>query len=325
MIASKQNVICCLSIIEILIRSFSVCDINTLTINNRKFSKRIRKIHRKFYTKLETVNTNLLQLMAMEIITSAILGIVEGITEFLPISSTGHLILAGDLLGSTGDTAKTFEVFIQLGAILAVVWMYREKITSTVRELGAEKTNRFLLNLLIAFLPAVFFGLLAHSFIKRHLFNPVTVAVALIIGGIAILVIERILKKSFVSDIDDVSLKQALGIGMAQTLSLFPGVSRAGATIMGAMCFGLERRVATEFSFFLAIPTMFAATTYDLLKSFHTLTAADLPVFAVGFIVSFFSALVVIKAFLGFVTKHTFNSFAIYRIVFGAVVLFYYL
>ena len=263
--------------------------------------------------------------MEIEILKAAILGVVEGITEFLPISSTGHLILAGDLLGFNDDTAKTFEVFIQLGAILAVVWLYREKISSTIKGIGTEKTNRFMLNLLIAFLPAAFFGFITHSFIKHHLFNPVTVAFALIAGGIAIFVIERVVKKSFILDMDDISFKQALGVGLAQTLSLFPGVSRAGATIMGAMCFGLERKVATEFSFFLAIPTMFAATSYDLIKNLNYLTINDLPIFAVGFLVSFFSALIVIKAFLGFVTKHTFDSFAIYRIIFGAVVLFYYM
>ena len=254
-----------------------------------------------------------------------ILGIVEGITEFLPISSTGHLILTGDLLGFTGNTAKTFEVFIQLGAILAVVWLYREKVLSSIKGFGTEKTNRFLLNLLIAFLPAAFFGLLTHSYIKHYLFNPVTVASALIVGGIAIFVIERIIKKPVVRDVDDISYKQALGIGFAQTLALFPGVSRAGATIMGAMCFGLDRKAATEFSFFLAIPTMFAATLFDLLKNLDGLSTDDITVFTVGFIVSFFSALIVIKAFLGFIKKHTFDSFAAYRIIFGAIVLFYYL
>jgi len=263
--------------------------------------------------------------MNSEIIKSTILGVVEGITEFLPISSTGHLILAGDILDFNSDMAKTFEVFIQLGAILAVVWLYREKVSSTISDFGAAKTRRFLLNLLIAFLPAAFIGLLTHSFIKHYLFNPITVAAALIVGGIAMLVIERVVKKPVVMDVDDVSFKQALGIGMAQTLSLFPGVSRAGATIMGAMCIGLERKVATEFSFFLAIPTMFAATSYDLLKNINYLSANDLPIFAVGFLVSFFSALIVIKAFLGFIAKHTFDSFAVYRIIFGAVVLFYYM
>ncbi len=263
--------------------------------------------------------------MDTDIFKAAILGVVEGVTEFLPVSSTGHLILAGDLLGFTSETAKTFEVFIQLGAILAVVWLYREKVLSSIKGIGSEKANRFLLNLVIAFLPAAFFGLMTHAFIKRHLFNPITVAFALVIGGIAMLVIERVVRRTAVMDIDDVSFKQALGIGLAQTLSLFPGVSRAGATIMGAMCFGLNRKVATEFSFFLAIPTMFAATSYDLLKNLHNLTTGDLPIFSVGFFVSFFSALFVIKAFLGFVTKHTFNSFAVYRIIFGAVILFYYM
>ena len=263
--------------------------------------------------------------MNTEIIKAAILGVVEGVTEFLPVSSTGHLILAGDMLGFTGDTAKTFEVFIQLGAILAVVWLYRDKISATIKGIGTKKTNRFLLNLMIAFLPAAFFGFMTHSYIKRHLFNPVTVAYALIAGGIAIYVIERVVKKPVVRDVDEVSFKQALGIGMAQTLSLFPGVSRAGATIMGGMCSGLERKAATEFSFFLAIPTMFAATSYDLFKTFHNLTMNDLPVFAAGFLVSFLSAFFVIKAFLGFVARYTFNSFAIYRVIFGALVLYYYL
>ena len=262
--------------------------------------------------------------MDTDIFKVAIMGVVEGVTEFLPISSTGHLILAGDILGFTNDTAKTFEVFIQLGAILSVVWLYREKVLSSIKGIGTQNTNRFLLNLMIAFLPAAFFGFITHSFIKQHLFSPITVAFALVIGGIAILVIERVVKRAAVMDIDDVSFKQALGIGLAQTLSLFPGVSRAGATIMGGMCLGLNRKTSTEFSFFLAIPTMFAATSYDLLKNLHNLTTGDLPIFAVGFLVSFFSALFVIKAFLGFVTKYNFNSFAIYRIIFGAVVLFYY-
>ena len=254
-----------------------------------------------------------------------ILGIIEGVTEFLPVSSTGHLILAGNIIGFTGDNAKTFEVFIQLGAILAVVWFYREKVSTSIKGIGTKKTNQFLLNLLIAFLPAAFLGLLTHSFIKHHLFNPVTVAFALIAGGIVMIVIERVVKKPVVMDMYEISFQRAFGIGLAQTLSLFPGVSRAGATIMGAMCFGLERKVATEFSFFLAIPTMFAATSYDLLKNLHTLTINDVPIFVIGFFVSFFSALLVIKAFLGFVTRHTFDAFAIYRIIFGAVILFYYL
>ncbi|BCB96764.1 undecaprenyl-diphosphatase [Dissulfurispira thermophila] len=257
---------------------------------------------------------------------SIILGIVEGVTEFLPVSSTGHLILAGDILSFTGDNAKTFEIFIQLGAILSVIWMYRERIFSSIKEIGSEKkSNKFLLNIFTAFLPAAFIGLLTHSYIKRYLFNPLTVSFALIVGGIAILAVEKFVKKPVVFDINALSLKHAFGIGMAQALALFPGVSRAGATIMGAMCLGLERKTATEFSFFLAIPTMFAATSYDLLKNIHNLNLSDMPIFAVGFIVSFLSAIIVIKAFLGFIARHTFNSFAVYRIVFGLIILFYYL
>lgn len=259
-----------------------------------------------------------------DILKAVILGIIEGATEFIPVSSTGHLILAGDILGFTGERAKTFEIFIQLGAILAVVWMYREKILSSLKGIGTKRADHFLLSILVAFLPAVFVGFLMHSFIKRYLFNPITVAFALILGGFAILIIERVVKKTVVMDVDNVSIKQALGIGLAQTLSLFPGVSRAGATIMGAMCLGLQRKAATEFSFFLAIPTMFAAVSYDLLKNINSLNSNDIIVFSVGFFISFFSALIVIKTFLRFVKKHTFNSFAIYRIVFGSIVLFYY-
>jgi undecaprenyl-diphosphatase len=263
--------------------------------------------------------------MEIEIIKAIILGIVEGITEFLPVSSTGHLILAGDIVGFTGDRAKTFEIFIQLGAILSVVWLYRDRILLSIKGMGTRSTNRLLLNLFIAFLPAAFIGLMTHSLIKRYLFTPVTVALALITGGIVIVVIEKIVKNPSVTDIDDMSTRQALGIGLAQALALFPGISRAGATIMGAMCFGLTRKTATEFSFFLAIPTMFAATFYDLFKNINSLNPEDILIFTAGFFVSFLSALIVIKAFLRFVTGHTFNSFAIYRIVFGILVLFYYL
>ena len=261
----------------------------------------------------------------MDIIKPFILGIVEGVTEFLPVSSTGHLILAGDMLGFTGEKAKVFEVFIQMGAILAVIWLFREKVLSSIKGIGTEKTNKFLLNLFVAFLPAAFFGLLTHSLIKHYLFSPITVAFALILGGIVIFIIERTVGLPHIMDIDNVSLKKAFGIGLAQVLSLFPGVSRAGATIMGGMVIGLERKVATEFSFFLAIPTMFAATSYDLFKNLHSLSTNDVPDFAIGFIISFFSAILVIKAFIGFVTRHNFNSFALYRIVFGIVVLSYYL
>ena len=253
------------------------------------------------------------------------LGIVEGITEFIPVSSTGHLILAGDLIGFDDEKAKVFEIVIQLGAILSVVWIYREKILSVLWGLPDRREDRSLaINIFVAFLPAAFVGLLTHKAIKAYLFNPVTVAGALIAGGIAILVIEKMEHGAHVKETGDITLKQALGTGIAQCLALFPGVSRSGATIMGGLLIGFERKVAVEFSFFLAIPTMFAATGYDLLKNLHALSGADIPLFVVGFITAFFSSLVVVKAFLSFVSKHDFSGFAYYRIVFGLLVLGFY-
>lgn len=251
-----------------------------------------------------------------------ILGIVEGITEFIPVSSTGHLILAGDILGFDDEKAKVFEVFIQLGAILSVVWLYRERILVVLKGLPTRKEDRSLaMNIMMAFLPAAFLGLLTHKAIKTYLFNPITVAGALIVGGVVILLIEKMDHRAHVKEVDGITLKQALGVGFAQCLALFPGVSRSGATIMGGLVIGFDRAVAVEFSFFLAIPTMFAATGYDLLKNLHALSAADIPLFAVGFITAFFSALVVVRVFLGYVSKHDFSWFAYYRIVFGLIVL----
>jgi undecaprenyl-diphosphatase len=250
------------------------------------------------------------------------MGIVEGITEFIPVSSTGHLILAGDLIGFDDEKAKVFDVFIQLGAILSVVWIYREKIFSVIKGLPNRKEDRSLaINIMIAFLPAAFVGLLAHKTIKAYLFNPISVSAALIVGGVAILLIEKMDHRSHVTEVDNITPKQSLGTGFAQCLALFPGVSRSGATIMGGLVLGLDRKVAVEFSFFLAIPTMFAATGYDLLKNLHALSAADIPLFLVGFITAFFSALVVVRAFLGYVSKHDFSWFAYYRIIFGLIVL----
>ncbi len=254
-----------------------------------------------------------------------LLGIVEGITEFLPISSTGHLILAGDLIGFDDEKAKIFEVFIQLGAILSVVWLYREKVLGTLKGIPDSREARSLsLNVMMAFVPAAAVGLLIHKFITAHLFNPVTVAGALIAGGVAILIIERMKHRAHVKSVEAVTMNQALGTGIAQCFSLFPGVSRSGATIMGGLLIGFDRRVAVDFSFFLAIPTMFAATLYELMKNLHSLSSSDIPLFAVGFVAAFFSALVVIKAFLGYVSRHDFTGFAYYRIVFGLIVLVFY-
>lgn len=260
------------------------------------------------------------------LIKAAVLGLVEGITEFLPVSSTGHLIVTGEWLRYTGDQAKTFEIFIQLGAILAIAWLYRTTLIRVTRGLPRDpEARRFTANLLVAFLPAAVVGLLAHSWIKLHLFNPLTVAVALVVGGVVILIIESAKPRVRVETVAQVSWRLALGIGLAQVLSLIPGTSRSGATIMGAYALGLSRKAATEFSFFLALPVMLAATLYDLVKSRALLSAADVGPFAVGFIVSFLSAIVVVKGLLAFVARHDFRVFAWYRIVFGGLLLLWYL
>lgn len=252
---------------------------------------------------------------------AAILGLVEGATEFIPVSSTGHLILVSNWLGLVDERAKTFNIFIQLGAILAIVWLYRTRLARSVTEARRDSAGRrLIINLLVAFLPAAIVGFLAHDWIKSRLFNPSVVAVALIVGGILILLIERWGPRSAVDDVNQVPTRSALGVGLAQVLSLVPGTSRSGATIMGGYALGLSRTAATEFSFFLAIPVMFAATGYDLLKSWALLAAPDLPMFAIGFVVSFLSALIVVRLFLSYVSKHSFRAFAWYRIALGVIV-----
>jgi undecaprenyl-diphosphatase len=253
---------------------------------------------------------------------AALLGLVEGATEFIPVSSTGHLIVVSQWLGYLDERAKTFDIFIQLGAILAIVWLYRARLARAVLAARHEReSRRFLGNLLIAFLPAAVIGFLAHDWIKARLFNPTVVAVALVVGGILILLIERWAPAPRVDDVNQLPPRTAWTIGWAQVLSLIPGTSRSGATIMGGYVLGLSRTAATEFSFFLAIPVMLAATSYDLLKSWSTLVPADAPVFAVGFVVSFVSALFVVRGFLSYVSHHSFRAFAWYRIAFGIVLL----
>jgi undecaprenyl-diphosphatase len=261
--------------------------------------------------------------MAAEpLVTAALLGLVEGVTEFIPVSSTGHLILAGYWLGHSGETAKTFDIFIQLGAILAIVWLYRERLVHVLAAARRdEPSRRFLINLGIAFLPAAIVGFLAHDWIKARLFTPLVVALALIVGGLLILLIEWLEPDERVRDVQEVHPVTALGIGLAQILSLVPGTSRSGATIMGGYALGLSRRAATEFSFFLSIPVMFAATLYDLFKSRGALSASDAPVFAVGFVVAFVSAVVVVKSFLRYVSHHSFAVFAWYRLALGVLLL----
>jgi undecaprenyl-diphosphatase len=262
--------------------------------------------------------------MTLLLITAIILGAVEGLTEFLPISSTGHLIIVGDLLSFNDERAKTFEIFIQLGAILSVVWHYRIKLWSVVTTLKDRPAQRFVLNLAIGFLPAAAVGLLLHRYIKAYLFNPTTVALALIIGGALILLIEHRPRPTHVDTLERLGPIDALKVGLAQTTALFPGISRAGATIMGGMVSGLSRRVATEFSFFLAIPTMFAATIFDLYSNREAFALDDLLLLAVGFVVAFLTALIVIRAFLRYVARHNFVPFAYYRIILGLLVLAYF-
>ncbi|MBK8004122.1 MAG: undecaprenyl-diphosphate phosphatase [Gemmatimonadetes bacterium] len=257
-----------------------------------------------------------------ELLQAVVLGLVEGMTEFIPVSSTGHLIVAGHFLGFTGERAKTFEIFIQLGAILAIVWLYRQKFLAVAASVVREPASRrFVTNLALGFLPAAVVGFLAHSWLKAHLFTPVVVAWGFIVGGVAILLVERLKPQARVADVNDLPPRLALGVGLAQMLALVPGVSRSGATIMGGYALGLSRTAATEFSFFLAVPVLAAAAGLDLIKSLDILSPADIPLFATGFVVAFLSAFLVIKALLRFVASHSFVAFAWYRIAFGAFLL----
>jgi undecaprenyl-diphosphatase len=253
---------------------------------------------------------------------AAILGIVEGLTEFLPISSTGHLILAGELLDFNDEKGKAFLIMIQTGAMLAVMWQYRVKFTQlTIGLFHRREEQLFILRLFLAFLPAALVGLLFGDLIKQHLFGAIPVAVALIVGAVVILVVERFYKDWHIEHLDQVGWRYALLIGLAQCFALLPGVSRAGATIMGGMACGLSRKAATEFSFFLAVPTLIAAGGYDLLKYRGEFSAADIEVLAVGLIVSFISALVCIRWLLRYVASHDFKVFAWYRIILGVIIL----
>jgi undecaprenyl-diphosphatase len=260
------------------------------------------------------------------ILKALLLGLVEGATEFLPVSSTGHLIIVSDLLDFMSvEKREIFEIVIQLGSILAVVWLYHLRLFKVIRTVKSDiNAQRFVLQLLIAFLPLALIGLVFHKQIKSLLFHPVPVAIALIVGGLFILLIEKLALKARTHSIEEMSCWQALKIGFAQSLALIPGVSRSGATILGGMSFGLSRQVATEFSFFLAIPVMFAATGYDLLKHRDLLSVEDAGLFLIGFIAAFFSALVAIKTLIRYVAGHDFKIFAWYRIALGILVLIYF-
>jgi len=257
------------------------------------------------------------------LVKAAVMGIVEGLTEFLPISSTGHLILASSLLGLTGDKIKVFEIAIQTGAIFAVILVYWQKIRQTVIALPRQpKAQRFALNVLIGFLPAVVLGLLLGKTIKAHLFTPVVVASTFIIGGFIILWAERRPPGSVrIEHVDDMTPWDALKVGLVQCFAMIPGTSRSGSTIIGGMLLGLSRQAATDFSFFLAIPTLIGAGVYSLYKERALLSVADIPLFAVGLVFSFVSAWLCVRWLLRYISTHNFVPFAWYRIVFGIVVL----
>lgn len=255
------------------------------------------------------------------IIKAIVMGVVEGLTEFLPISSTGHLIVVGDLINFHSD-GRVFEIAIQLGAILAVVVEYRRKFTAVALGMfNNAPAQKFIMNLLIAFLPAAVVGVLFISIIKTYLFNAFSVATMLILGGVVILWAERRQHQVSVHNVDDIDWRAALKIGLFQVLAMVPGTSRSGATIIGGLFIGLDRKVAAEFSFFLAVPTMFAATAYDIFKHRELLDMGDFPMFAAGFITAFISAWIAVRTLVRFVANHTYEIFAWYRIVFGLLIL----
>ncbi len=251
------------------------------------------------------------------------LGFIEGLTEFIPVSSTGHVVLLVEGLNFPAPPGKVFEVFIQIGAILAVMVLYRQKILHTVLGLPKDPVARkFALNIVVASIPAIIVGFTLHGFIKSVLYNPLIIAAALILGGIFILVFEKRFGPPNVAHVDDISVKQSLLIGLCQSLALIPGISRSGATIMGSLAFGLSRQTATEFSFFLAMPVMFGAVAYDLYKNWETLLAyPQKGLMVAGLLSAFLTALIVVKTVVGFVSRHGFAPFAWYRIALGLVVI----
>lgn len=256
------------------------------------------------------------------LIKALILGMVEGLTEFLPISSTGHLILAGDLLGFNNDRGKLFEIVIQSGAILAVCWEYRRRLYYVVSHVGSDaKARRFLLNLLIAFMPLATLGLLFGKAIKASLFHPIPVAIAFIVGALIIIWAEKRTHRIRIETVEEMNALDALLLGLAQAFALIPGTSRSGATIIGGLLFGLSRKAATEFSFFLAIPTLMMATAYQLYKERSLLSFEDLDMWIVGFLSAFLSAFICVRWLLRYIAHHDFIVFAWYRVIFGLIVI----
>ena len=273
-----------------------------------------------------------------DILKAIILGIVEGVTEFLPISSTGHMVLVGKVISFTGDKAKTFEVFIQLGAILSVLLLYKNKFLSLLdfrssssesdtqlEDKNQEKKFRGVYGIqlmAIGCLPIFVLGFLFHKYIKSHLLTDSKVAIALIVGGILMIVVEKIAQKPKVNVLDELTIKDSIFIGLFQCMALFPGMSRSGSTLIGGLLSGVSRKTAAEYSFLIAVPVMIVATLFDLKESIHFLTASDIPLFATGFIVSFIVAIFAVKLFISFVIRFSLISFGIYRILLGSLVLY---
>jgi undecaprenyl-diphosphatase len=261
--------------------------------------------------------------MLVDFFKAALLGIVEGLTEFIPVSSTAHLLLTSQLVDFTTIKNNLFEIVIQLGAILAICVIYRSKIFDLLIHFKEKSQQKFILNLALAFLPAALIGLAFHGLIKAFLFNNLTIALALIFGGIVMILVERRPRSSTVEELDNITPLTAFYVGLFQCLAMIPGVSRSGATIIGGLLLGLNRKIAAEFSFFLAIPTITAASIYDLYKSSIDLTNTDLEIIFVGLLASFLSALFVVKWFINFISKNNFVPFGFYRIVVGILVLIF--
>jgi undecaprenyl-diphosphatase len=261
--------------------------------------------------------------MLVDFFKAALLGIVEGLTEFIPVSSTAHLLLTSQLVDFTTIKNNLFEIVIQLGAILAICVIYRGKIFDLLIHFKEKSQQKFILNLALAFLPAALIGLAFHGLIKAFLFNNLTIALALIFGGIVMILVERKPRSSTVEELENITPLTAFYVGLFQCLAMIPGVSRSGATIIGGLLLGLNRKIAAEFSFFLAIPTIAAASIYDLYKSSIDLTNTDLEIIFVGLLASFLSALFVVKWFINFVSKNNFVPFGFYRIVVGILVLIF--
>ena len=260
--------------------------------------------------------------MMNHIFDAILLGLLEGLTEFIPVSSTGHLILAIDMLGLSAPPGKVFEIVIQLGAILAICWHYRRQLIGSVIAAPTDPVKRsFLMHIIIAFFPAAVLGVMFHKQIKDVLFDPMVVASMLVIGGVLMLLIERYKPQPIYHDLEMLDWKLALKIGFCQALAMIPGTSRSGATIMGALMLKVDRRVATEFSFFLAIPTMLGATVYDSYKNWQYFTDESLPIIAIGFVAAFIAGLIVVRALLKFIANHGFTVFAWYRIALGSAML----